>query len=147
MEGFILKKISIIYFSGTGNTEVMANAIADGVKEAGGDANLITSEEASIDNITNADVVALGCPSMGAEELDDTMETFVDSIESEISGKSVALFGSYDWGDGEWIREWHDRMEGYGASMIQDQDELIAHLTPEDEDIEKCKELGKKLAE
>ena len=142
-----MKKVSIIYFSGTGNTEAMANAIAEGVKEAGGEANLISSEAASVDDVTNADTVALGCPSMGAEELDDTMETFVDSIEGDVSGKSVALFGSYDWGDGEWIREWHDRMQGYGATMIQDQDELIAHLTPEDEDIEKCKALGKKLAE
>ena len=142
-----MKKISIIYFSGTGNTEAMAQAIADGVKEAGGEPTLVTSEEASVENVTSADTVALGCPSMGAEELDDTMEMFVDSLESEVSDKPIALFGSYDWGDGEWIREWHDRMEGYGAKMIQDQDELIAHLTPEDEDIEKCKELGKKLAQ
>lgn len=141
-----MKKVSIIYFSGTGNTEAMAEAIAAGVKEAGGEASLVTSENASVDDVTSADTVALGCPSMGAEELDDTMEMFVDSLESEVSDKAIALFGSYDWGDGEWIREWHDRMEGYGAKMIQDQDELIAHLTPEDEDIEKCKELGKKLA-
>lgn len=142
-----MKKVSIIYFSGTGNTEAMAEAIAAGVKEAGGEASLVTSENASVDDVTSADTVALGCPSMGAEELDDTMEMFVDSLESEVSDKAIALFGSYDWGDGEWIREWHDRMEGYGAKMIQDQDELIAHLTPEDEDIEKCKELGKKLAQ
>ena len=142
-----MKKVSIVYFSGTGNTEAMAEAIADGVKEAGGEATLITSEEASVDNIADADVVALGCPSMGAEELDDTMEMYVDSIEDAVSGKPVALFGSYDWGDGEWIRSWHERMEGYGAKMLQDEEELIVHLTPEDEDIEKCKELGKKLAE
>ena len=142
-----MKKVSIIYFSGTGNTEAMAQAIADVVKEAEGEPTLVTSEEASVENVTSADTVALGCPSMGAEELDDTMEMFVDSLESEVSDKPIALFGSYDWGDGEWIREWHDRMEGYGAKMIQDQDELIAHLTPEDEDIEKCKELGKKLAQ
>ena len=142
-----MKNVSIIYFSSTGNTEAMANAIAEGVKEAGGDATLITSEEASVDNVTSADVVALGCPSMGAEELDDTMEMFVDSIENAVSGKPIALFGSYDWGDGEWIRTWHDRMEGYGATMIQDEDELIVNLTPEDDDLEKCKALGKKLAE
>ena len=142
-----MKKVSIIYFSGTGNTEAMAKAISDGVKDAGGEPRLITSEEASVEDVTGADVVALGCPSMGAEELDDTMEVFVDSLDEEISGKPLALFGSYDWGDGEWIKEWHDRMEGYGAKMIQDQEELIAHLDPEDEDIEKCKELGKKLTE
>lgn len=142
-----MKKVSIIYFSGTGNTEAMAEAIAAGVTESGGEPTLITSENATVDKVTNADAVALGCPSMGAEELDDTMEMFVDSLENKVSDKPIALFGSYDWGDGEWIREWHDRMSGYGAKMIQDQDELIAHLTPEDEDIKKCKELGKKLAE
>lgn len=142
-----MKKVSIIYYSGTGNTEMMAQAIADGVKEAGGEANLITSDNATVDDVVSADVVALGCPSMGAEELDDTMETYVDSIEGSISDKPVALFGSYDWGDGEWIREWHERMKGYGANMIQDEQELIAHLTPEDDDINNCKELGKKLAE
>ena len=142
-----MKKVSIIYFSSTGNTEVMANAIAEGVNCAGGKVALITSDEASVDNVTSADVIALGCPSMGAEELDDTREMFIDSIKGDISGKPVVLFGSYDWGDGEWIRSWHDRMEGYGATMIQDQDELMVHLTPEDDDIEKCKALGKKLAE
>lgn len=142
-----MKKVSIIYFSGTGNTESMANAIAEGVNSAGGEATLISSGEASVDNVNGADAVALGCPSMGAEELDDTMEMFVDSIEGDVSGKPIALFGSYDWGDGEWIRTWHDRMEGYGATMLQDQDELIVHLTPEDDDLEKCKALGRKLAE
>lgn len=142
-----MKKVSIIYYSGTGNTEMMAQSIADGVKEAGGEANLITSDNATVEDVVNADVVALGCPSMGAEELDDTMETYVESISDSVSNKPVALFGSYDWGDGEWIREWHGRMKGYGANMIQDEEELIVHLTPEDDDIEKCKELGKKLAE
>ncbi|AFS79537.1 flavodoxin [Gottschalkia acidurici 9a] len=140
-----MKKVSIIYFSGTGNTEAMANAISEGVKEAGGSPEIIPVESASAENISGADVIALGCPSMGAEVLDDTMDMFVDSIEGEVSGKPVALFGSYDWGDGEWMRDWYERMNGYGANMIQDEG-LICHLTPEDDDIEVCKALGKKLA-
>ena len=139
-----MKKVSIIYFSGTGNTEAMAQAIAEGVKEAGGSAEIIDVEAASPENVSDADVVALGCPSMGAETLDDSMETFVDVISGDVSGKPIALFGSYDWGDGEWMRDWYDRMNGAGAQMVQDEG-LICHLTPEDDDVANCKELGKKI--
>lgn len=140
-----MKKVSIIYFSSTGNTEDMAQAIAEGVRDAGGSVNIIDVESASTESITGADIIALGCPSMGSEELDDSMDVFVDAISGDISGKPVALFGSYDWGDGEWMRDWYDRIKGYGAEMVQDEG-LICNLTPEGEDIESCKELGNKIA-
>lgn len=136
-----MKKTSIIYWSGTGNTQMMAEAIKEGAVESGKDAKLMRVEEASIDNVKEADIVFLGCPSMGAEVLDETMEDFVESIKDAVSGKTVGLFGSYDWGDGQWMRDWNERMEEYGAKMISEG--LILHTTPEDDGLSECKDFGK----
>ncbi len=142
-----MKKISIIYYSETGNTEIMAKAISEGAKDAGGEVALLNGEDATEEDIINADVVALGSPAMATERLQVTMEYYVDSIKDVISGKPVALFGSYDWGDGLWMRRWHKQMKTYGAEMLQDENELIVTLKPDDYDIKRCKELGKKLTE
>ena len=141
-----MKKISIIYYSETGNTDLMAKAIWEGARDQGAQVSLINGEDASKEDIVNADVVALGSPAMGSEQLQVTMEYYVDSIKDVISGKPLALFGSYDWGDGLWMRRWHKQMKEYGAKMIQDENELIIHLKPDDNDIEKYKDLGNKLA-
>ncbi|MCY6957105.1 flavodoxin [Clostridium brassicae] len=141
-----MKKINIIYWSGTGNTEAMAKAIAEGAKGNEAEVKLLNVGEASVDDVINADVVALGCPSMGQEVLEEAeMEPFVESIESKVQGKKIALFGSYGWGDGEWMRNWVERMEGVGADLIEDEG-LMANNEPNDEDIQKCKELGEMLA-
>jgi len=141
-----MKKVTVIYWSGTGNTEKMAEAIAEGAKEQGIDVNLKNISQASPEDVFQADSVALGCPSMGAEELDDAeMEPFVEALNNEkIKGKTVALFGSYDWGDGEWMRNWEDRMKSYGANLIEEG--LIVNLTPEEDGLKKCMQLGEKLA-
>ncbi|WMJ79447.1 flavodoxin [Clostridium sp. MB40-C1] len=141
-----MKKINIIYWSGTGNTEAMAKAIAEGAKGDETEVKLINVGEASVDDVINADAVALGCPSMGQEVLEEAeMEPFVESIESKVQGKKMALFGSYGWGDGEWMRNWVERMEGAGADLIEDEG-LMANNEPNDEDIQKCKEVGQMLA-
>lgn len=141
-----MKTISIIYWSGTGNTEQMAAAIAEGAKKENVEVELLHVGQASLEQVKNANVLALGCPSMGAEVLEEyEMEPFIESISNDISGKPLALFGSYDWGDGQWMREWVERMEGYGANVINEG--LIVHLTPEEDGLEKCKELGRQLAE
>ncbi|RKD28761.1 flavodoxin [Thermohalobacter berrensis] len=141
-----MKKIAVIYWSGTGNTEIMAEAIGDGAKVNGDSVKLIRVEDATKEDVINSDLIAFGCPSMGNEVLEEEfMEPFIESLEDvDFSGKTIALFGSYDWGDGEWMRDWEERMENYGAKLVDEG--LIIRLTPEDEDIEKCKELGKKLA-
>lgn len=141
-----MKKVSIIYWSGTGNTEKMAEAIAEGAKIDGVEVNYKYVGEATVEDVFQADAVALGCPSMGAEELDyDEMEPFVESLnDSKIKGKPFVLFGSYDWGDGEWMKDWEERMVGYGAKVIEEG--FIAHLTPGEEDLEKCRKLGEVLA-
>ncbi|ABR47327.1 flavodoxin [Alkaliphilus metalliredigens QYMF] len=142
-----MKKITVIYWSGTGNTEMMAEAIAEGAKSNGAEVNLLNVANATKEDVFNADAVALGCSSMGAEVLEEEeMEPFVESLMDErLKGKPVALFGSYDWGDGEWMRDWDGRMKEYGADLVREG--LIIQLTPEDEGLEECRQLGKKLVE
>ncbi|SEL09870.1 flavodoxin [Ruminococcus albus] len=132
-------KTAVIYWSGTGNTEAMANAVAEG---SGVTAVQVSSFEG---DVSEFDALALGCPAMGAEELEDTeFEPFFSGIEGKISGKKIALFGSYDWGDGEWMRLWAERVKSAGAEIVNGEG-LIANNTPDDEAIAKCRELGKKL--
>ena len=110
--------ISVVYWSGTGNTEAMADALADGIREAGGEAALITVDGADAQELVKEDVFALGCPSMGAEELEESeMEPFVAELEGKVSGKKILLFGSYGWGDGEWMRNWEERMKNAGDGL------------------------------
>jgi len=134
-----MSKVAVIYWSQTGNTEMMANAVADGAREAGAEVTLLTA--ADVSGVADFDAVALGCPAMGAEELDDTeFEPMLNTIEPDLVGKKVALFGSYDWGDGEWMRTWQARSEEKGLTLVQDG--LIANSTPTDDDLAKCKALG-----
>ena len=132
-------KIAVIYWSGTGNTEAMASAVAEG---AG--AELYSVSQFSGD-VSEYDRLAFGCPAMGAENLEEgEFEPFFEGIESKLSGKKVALFGSYGWGDGEWMRNWEERAKADGAVLVNGEG-LIVNETPSDEDLETCKELGKQL--
>ena len=138
-----MKKLNIIFWSGTGNTETMANLIGEGAKENGLEVKLINVSDASTNNISECDVLALGSPAMGCEVIEEgEMDPFIEEISGLVSGKPVLLFGSYDWGTGEWMDNWKERMEGYGANVV---DTLIVNNTPEGEDIEKSKAAGKAL--
>ena len=138
--------MKVIYWSQSGNTQAMANAVAEGIKEAGKEAEAVFVTEANINDIKDDTAVALGCPAMGAEVLEEAdMEPFVTSFESIAAGKNVALFGSYGWGDGEWMRDWTERMIGAGANVLNGEG-LICQEAPDDEMIEECKNLGKQLA-
>ena len=111
--------ISVVYWSGTGNTEAMANALAEGIREAGGEAVLQTADSVNAAELAKEDIFALGCPSMGAEELEESvMEPFVSELEGMVQGKKILLFGSYGWGDGEWMRNWEERMKNAGVELI-----------------------------
>lgn len=137
--------VSIIYWSGTGNTEAMANLIGEGAKEAGAEILVKNTSEASLDDVKNADVVVLGCPSMGDEVLEEyEFEPFVDSALADLKGKKVALFGSYGWGDGRWMREWHEKMQGAGCTMLNEG--LIVNGGPAGDTETECKDLGKTIA-
>jgi len=136
--------MKIIYFTATGNTEMMANAVARGIEQAGKSAELITVDSASADMLDNEKAFALGCPAMGSETLEESyMEPLVSELESKVSGKTILLFGSYGWGDGEWMREWVKRMENAGATVIGGVD-AIANYAPTDET--SLEEFGAKLA-
>ena len=134
-------KTAVIYWSGTGNTEKMAQAVADA---AGAELFSVSDFNG---NIADYDRVAFGCPAMGAEVLEeDEFEPFFTGIEGQLGGKTVALFGSYGWGDGEWMRNWVDRCNAAGAVVIGGEG-LIANETPSDDDLAACKALGEKLAQ
>ena len=141
-----MSKISIIYWSGTGNTEEMANLIHEGIVSQNGEVATKSVSEASVDDVINSEIVVLGCPSMGNEELEDSeMEPFVSSIEDKVNGKKVALFGSYGWGDGQWMRDWEERMEAAGANLIEES--ITVNGSPDGDDDKKVLiDLGKRLA-
>ncbi len=141
-----MKRVAIIYWSATGNTEAMAKAVAEGAAAAGAETALLSVGSVQADKLEAYDAVALGCPAMGAEVLEEgEMEPFVASLgAAEIGGKPLGLFGSYDWGDGQWMREWEPRMTAAGAKLVGPG--VIANNLPTDADLEKCRQLGAALA-
>ncbi|MBQ8526439.1 MAG: flavodoxin [Clostridia bacterium] len=138
-----MSKTAIIYWSGTGNTEAMASAILEGAKTVNPDTVYFTVSEISADTAAEYDTLILGCPAMGAEVLEECeFEPFFTALESKISGKNVAIFGSYGWGDGEWMRDWEKRVTDAGANLIGGEGLMINEM-PDDEGLDKCRELGK----
>ena len=141
-----MEKINVVFWSMTGNTAAMAVAVGDGIKEGGKEAVVVPVSSADIEELKKAKVFALGCPSMGAEVLEESeMEPFVEEVTGFVAGKTVALFGSYGWGDGQWMRDWVERMSAAGATVLNGEG-LICHETPGDKETEECKDLGKQLA-
>lgn len=130
-------KVAVIYASTTGNTEAMANAINESVKANGAETVFGTPDSANKDEVLGSDVILLGSPAMGDEVLEDSMEEFFSGIEGSLNGKKTGIFGSYDWGDGLWLRNWADRLNTIGAVIAAEP--LMVHLTPEAADVEKCK--------
>ena len=132
-------KTAVIYWSGTGNTEQMAMAVAEG---AGADLFKVSEFTGKI---ADYDRIALGCPAMGAEELEETeFEPFFASIEGELSGKTVGLFGSFGWGDGEWMRSWEKDCGDAGLNLVCES--VTCCDAPDDAALEACRELGRALA-
>ena len=140
-----MKKAAVIYWSGTGNTEAMANAVLEGMKSAGADAVLLTASDVDVSAVGGYDAVALGCPAMGSEVLEDMeFEPMFEGCKSALKGKRVALFGSYGWGGGEWMETWEDEIKKEGVSLAADS--VICCETPNSEVMEECRQLGRKLA-
>ena len=138
--------VSVVYWSGTGNTQAMAEAVAEGIRDVGADAVLMEVGNADAAALAEEKAFALGCPSMGAEQLEESeMEPFVEALEPLVSGKTILLFGSYGWGDGEWMRDWADRMKNAGAVLIREEG-IITNEAPDDEALEECRAAGKELA-
>lgn len=138
--------VSVVYWSGTGNTQAMAEAVAEGIRDGGADAVLMEVGNADAAALAEEKAFALGCPSMGAEQLEESeMEPFVEALEPLVSGKTILLFGSYGWGDGEWMRDWADRVKNAGAVLIREEG-IITNEAPDDEALEECRAAGKELA-
>lgn len=141
-----MNKIAIIYWSQTGNTQSMAAAIMEGAVEAGAQVELTEVSNITADKAAEYEKIALGCPSMGVEVFEEAeFEPFFAELEGKLSGKKVALFGSYGWGDGEWMREWQERTKNAGADLLNGEG-LIINETPDDEGIAKCKQFGKEFS-
>ena len=142
-----MNKVAIVYWSGTGNTEKMAFCIAEGVKEAGGEAVMLAPGAFSAGSFRDYGTVAFGCPAMGAEVLEEMeFDPMFTSLEGSLSGKKIALFGSYGWGDGQWMRDWCERCESAGANLF-DAEGLIANESPDDDAQDACRALGRSLAQ
>ncbi len=141
-----MSKIQVVYWSQSGNTQAMAEAVGRGIEAAGKEANVVDVSSASLDELKGATVFAMGCPAMGAEVLEEgEMEPFVCDVEGFASGKTIALFGSYGWGDGQWMRDWVDRMNAAGATVLNGEG-VICQETPDDAALTECENLGKQLA-
>ncbi len=139
-----MSKVAVVYWSGTGNTEAMASAVADGIKSAGAEAVLLTATEFDASMIDSFDAIAFGCPSMGSEQLEeDEFAPMFESCEAKLSGKKIALFGSYGWGDGEWMRNWEETCKADGAVMACDF--VICNDAPDEVAVVACNALGKAL--
>ena len=140
-----MSKVAVVYWSGTGNTEAMADLVAQGVRAKGGTADIITAANFGADKLDAYDAFAFGCPAMGDEELED-MEflPMYDEVEPLLTGRKVALFGSYDWNDGEWMELWEQRAEDAGLDVV---DSVIAKDYPDDEASAECVRVGSLIAE
>ena len=139
-----MKKTAVIYWSGTGNTESMAEAVAEGLRAAGAETELLTPEQVHTDGLAALDAVALGCPAMGSEVLEESeFQPMFDSCKALLAGKPTALFGSYGWGDGEWMRTWEQDCRGANISLVCES--VICCETPGDIELEACRELGREL--
>ena len=139
-----MSKIAVVYWSGTGNTQTMADAVAEGAKAKGADVSVIEAGAFSADQAASYDAIAFGCPAMGDEVLEESeFDPMFTEVEKELSGKNIALFGSYGWGDGQWMRDWEDRCKAAGAVLVTDS--VIANDAPGDEETENCRNLGAAL--
>ena len=139
-----MSKVAVVYWSGTGNTEAMANKVAEGAKAAGAEVEVISADDFDGTDISGFDGVAFGCPAMGDEELEDSVfQPVFEACEAKLAGKKVALFGSYGWGDGEWMRSWEEKCQNDGVALAVDS--VICNEAPDEEAQAACIELGKAI--
>ena len=140
-----MKKTLVIYWSGTGNTEAMAGAVLEGMKAAGAEAALLTPDQVTPASLSGVSSVAMGCPAMGSEVLEEMeFQPMFDEVKRSLGGKSAALFGSYGWGDGEWMRSWEKDCDDSGLRLVCES--VTCCEAPDDAALDACRALGKELA-
>lgn len=141
-----MSKIAVVYWSGTGNTEAMASAVAQGVKAAGADVDLLPAAEFDAGKVEQYDAIAFGCPAMGEEALEEEVfAPMFEGVQGALSGKKIALFGSYGWGDREWMQKWEEQCAECGASLACDSVTCMAE--PDPDALDACTRLGSTLAQ
>ena len=141
-----MSKAAVIYWSQTGNTEQRATAIAEGIREGGMECDLLNVADTNAGAAAGYDKIALGCPAMGAEVLEEAeFDPFFTELENRLAGRKVALFGSYGWGDGQWMRDWVQRTNDANANIYTDEG-LMINETPDEDGLAKCREFGKGFA-
>ncbi|EFR42933.1 flavodoxin [Dialister micraerophilus] len=140
-----MSKIVIVYWTGSGNTEAMAHAVEEGAQNAGAEVSLNFVSDISADEAASFDHIALGCPAMGNEQLEEyEFEPFFEELLPQLQGKKVVIFGSYSWNEGDWIQLWKDRLNEAGVELVAEP--VKAYSYPEDDVLEACKALGESLA-
>ncbi|MCR4775572.1 MAG: flavodoxin [Saccharofermentans sp.] len=140
-----MSKVAVVFWSGTGNTEAMAKAVEEGIKGAGAEAVVVAPSAFDASKLSEFDAIAFGCPAMGNEVLEEgEFDPMFTGIESSLNGKKIALFGSYGWGDGQWMRDWEDRCKKAGAVLACES--VMANDAPDDSATASCKALGAALA-
>ena len=136
-----MSKVAVVFWSATGNTETMANCVAEGAN-----GTIVPCSEMNAAKLAEFDAVAFGCPAMGAEQLEESeFEPMFSDLEGSLNGKKIALFGSYGWGSGQWLEDWCARCKEDGAVM-QEEPGVMANEAPDDDAIAACNALGAKLA-
>ncbi len=140
-----MSKVAVVFWSGTGNTEAMAGAVEAGAKNNGAEVSVFGPDDFTADKVAGFDAIAFGCPAMGAEVLEESsFDPMFSSVESALTGKKIALFGSYGWGDGQWMRDWEDRCKAAGAQLACES--VMANNTPDEDALSACRDLGAALA-
>ena len=140
-----MAKVAIVYWSGSGNTEAMAQAVEEGARNAGADVELSFVGDTSAGDVAAFDKIILGCPAMGNENLEEyDFEPFFEELLPELQGKTVGIFGSYSWNEGEWIQIWKNRLTEAGVELAAEP--VKAYSYPDDDALELCRELGKVIA-
>ena len=140
-----MSKVAVVYWSGTGNTAAMAGAVEEGAKKRGAEVSVFGPDKFTADMVSEYDGIAFGCPAMGAEVLEESVfDPMFTDIEGSLSGKNIALFGSYGWGDGQWMRDWEDRCKSAGAKLACNS--VMANNAPGEDVLEECRDLGAALA-
>ena len=140
-----MSKVAVVFWSGTGNTEAMANAVVEGAEAAGAEVTTLGASEFTSGDVASYDAIAFGCPAMGSEVLEESeFEPMFADVEGSLSGKKIGLFGSYGWGDGTWMNDWMDRVREDGADLVADG--VIANNEPDDDALDACRALGGTLA-
>lgn len=139
-------KAIIVYWSGTGNTEIMAEKIKEGMELSNYEVELLQVFEVTPEEVLEYDKIAFGCSSMGIEELEEEeFEPFFEEIENLLEDRKIALFGSYGWGEAEWMDAWEERVLNNQSNLFEKG--LVVNSTPSTEEEDICVEFGKRFAE